>query len=202
MELADGGELFDHCVNVNGNGPMPEKGLQLIARQILRGLAHAHLRGIVHLDLKMENILLKNPITRADWKTALDAPDAPIQLKIMDYGFCEFNIGGGDNVRWLGRTAPGTEGYRCAHDFARCVHVDAVCRAPEVILQLRELAGARITVASDLFSFGCVLCERLLCAFFHCVFLIFVLVPTFIYVPHPTVQLHFGMRTACVQMQR
>jgi serine/threonine protein kinase len=162
LELANGGELFDHCVNVNGNGPMPEKGLQLAARQMLRGLAHAHLRGIVHLDLKMENILLKNHVTRADWANALDNPDAPIQLKIMDYGFCEFNIGGGDNVKWVGRTAPGTEGYRCPRNLAHCLLIDTLFRAPEVILQLKELSGAKITVASDLFSFGCVLYEHLL----------------------------------------
>jgi serine/threonine protein kinase len=118
MELAPGGELFDHCVNVVGssrqpNPPMPERGLQLAARQILRGLAHAHLRGIVHLDLKMENILLKNPVTRADWSAALDTPDAPIQLKIMDYGFCAFTIGEMDNVKWSPHNIPGTEGYRC-----------------------------------------------------------------------------------------
>ena len=114
MELASGGELFDHCVNVNGNGSMPEKGLQLAARQLLRGLAHAHLRSLVHLDLKMENILLNKPVTRNDWKDAHDTPDAAIQLKIMDYGFCEFNIGAGDNVKWMGSVAPGTEGYRFA----------------------------------------------------------------------------------------
>ena len=112
MELAHD-ELFDHCVNVNGNGPMPEKGLQLAVRQLLRGLAHAHLRGIMHLDLKMENILLKNPVTRADWSAALDTPDAPIQLKIMDYGFCAFTIGDMDNVQWPEGCSPGTEGYRC-----------------------------------------------------------------------------------------
>ena len=112
MELASGGELFDHCVGVNGNGPMPEKGLQLAARQLLRGLAHAHLRGLAHLDLKMENILLSTPVTRDDWKDAHDTPDAAIQLKIMDYGFCEFNIGAGDKVKWMGDYAPGTEGYR------------------------------------------------------------------------------------------
>ena len=117
MELADGGELFDHCfyAKVNGehNPPMPERGLQLASRQILRGLAHAHLRGIAHLDLKMENILLKNPVTRADWSAALDTPDAPIQLKIMDYGFCAFTIGDMDNVQWSEGCSPGTEGYRC-----------------------------------------------------------------------------------------
>ena len=111
-----GGELFDHCVNVNGNGPMPEKGLQLVARQLLRGLAHAHMCGIVHLDLKMENILLKNPVTRDDWKDASDKPDAPIQLKIIAWGFCGFIIGGGAvdefDKQWLGKCAPGCEGYR------------------------------------------------------------------------------------------
>jgi serine/threonine protein kinase len=40
-ELARGGELFDHCVSVNGNGPMPEQGLQLAIRQLLRGLARS-----------------------------------------------------------------------------------------------------------------------------------------------------------------
>jgi serine/threonine protein kinase len=117
MELADGGELFDHCagvkVNGNGNGPMPEQGLQLAARQLLRGLAHAHLRGLAHLDLKMENILLSKPVTRDDWNDAHDTPDAAIQLKIMDYGFCEFNIGAGDKVKL--DFAPGTEGYRFSH---------------------------------------------------------------------------------------
>ena len=122
MELASGGELFDHCVNVNGNGPMPEKGLQLAVRQLLRGLAHAHLRGIMHLDLKMENIMLKNPVTRANWAEAIDSPDAPIQLKIMDYGFCEFSVGSDDNVRWAG-APPGTEGYRCSRARSRSLLV-------------------------------------------------------------------------------
>jgi serine/threonine protein kinase len=136
----------------------------------------------------MENILLKNRVTRADWNTALDTPDAPIQLKIMDYGFCEFNIGDIDNVKWLGRTAPGTEGYRCAHEFAQCFYADTAYRAPEVILQLREVAGARITVASDLFSFGCVLYEHLVRAIFH--------------ESHMPMQVCFGLWTACFQMQR
>jgi len=164
MELADGGELFDHCfyakVNNERNPPMPERGLQLASRQILRGLAHAHLRGIAHLDLKMENILLKNTVTRADWSAALDTPDAPIQLKIMDYGFCAFTMGEMDNVKWSPHNIPGTEGYRCcARTRPRRVCRDLACRAPEVILQSQDASGAggKITVASDLFSVGCVL---------------------------------------------
>ena len=126
MELASGGELFDHCAGVNGNGSMPEKGLQLAARQLLRGLAHAHLRGLVHLDLKMESILLNKPVTRDDWKDAHDTPDAAIQLKIMDYGFSEFKIGAGDKAKWMVGAAPGTEGYRCAP----CASAECVCVMP------------------------------------------------------------------------
>ena len=69
---------------------MHEKGLQLVARQLLRGLAHAHLHGIA-LGLKMENILLKNAVTRDDWNEARDAPDAAIHLKIV--GALAFEIG-------------------------------------------------------------------------------------------------------------
>jgi serine/threonine protein kinase len=114
MELADGGDLFDHCVNVNGNGPMPEKGLQLIVRQLLRGLSHAHQRDIVNLDLKLENILLQKPVTRDHWQEAEDSPDAAIQLKIL-YGVFSNQI---DAKQWRG-IAPGTEGYRFARSFVR-----------------------------------------------------------------------------------
>jgi hypothetical protein len=69
----------------------------------------------------MENILLKNAVTRGDWASALDTPDAPIQLKIMDYGFCEFSIGGDDKMKWIGSSAPGTEGYRCSCALARAL---------------------------------------------------------------------------------
>jgi GTPase SAR1 family protein len=86
MESADGGKLIDQFANVKSNCTLPEKGLQLAARQLLRGLAHAHRRGIV-LDLKMENILLKNPVTRDDWQQAQDTPDAAVQLKIVAFGF-------------------------------------------------------------------------------------------------------------------
>jgi serine/threonine protein kinase len=122
MELAQGGELFDHCVNVNGNGPMPEKGLQLIVRQLLRGLAHAHQRGIVHLDLKMEQILLQNPVTRDHWQEAEDSPDAAIQLKIS-YGVHSSRIGYVGLKRWGWGIAPGTEGYRFACTVLRHTHL-------------------------------------------------------------------------------
>jgi serine/threonine protein kinase len=107
----------------------------------------------------MENILLKNPVTGADWSAALDTPDAPIQLKIMDYGFCAFTMGDMDNVQWSEGYLPGTEGYRCcARTRPPRVCHDLACRAPEVILQSQASgAGGKITVASDLFSVGCVL---------------------------------------------
>jgi GTPase SAR1 family protein len=84
FESASGGTLFDHFVEVFGNRPMPEKGLQLVARQLLRGLSHAHLDDTV-LDFNLENILLKNVVTLDDWKEAQDNVDAAIQLKIVGF---------------------------------------------------------------------------------------------------------------------
>ena len=90
-ELAHGINFFDHFVHVYGDEILPEKALQLVARQLLRGLAHAQLRGIA-LDFKIENILLKNSVTRDDWEQAKDAPDAAIQLKIKAFGFESLDI--------------------------------------------------------------------------------------------------------------
>ncbi|WP_428261685.1 protein kinase domain-containing protein [Haliangium sp.] len=54
MEFVDGGSL-DARVR---RGPIPTNELLPLARAIADGLAHAHDRGIVHRDLKLENILL------------------------------------------------------------------------------------------------------------------------------------------------
>ncbi|XP_043680149.1 SNF1-related protein kinase catalytic subunit alpha KIN12-like isoform X1 [Vespula pensylvanica] len=71
MELATGGDLCTH-IKQQPSGMLDEMTAKLYARQLVGALKHMHSRGIVHRDLKMENIMLQD--TRKD------------QIKIVDFG--------------------------------------------------------------------------------------------------------------------
>ncbi|TNE91704.1 MAG: serine/threonine protein kinase [Deltaproteobacteria bacterium] len=55
MQLASGGSLSD---KLHRDGPLPPAEAVGYTLQILAGLAHAHERGIIHRDIKPQNILL------------------------------------------------------------------------------------------------------------------------------------------------
>ncbi len=54
MALVEGTSLADEMAK----GPMPVPRAVRIARGILEGLAHAHARGVIHRDLKPDNVML------------------------------------------------------------------------------------------------------------------------------------------------
>ena len=55
MDYAENGDLLDH---VNKVGPLPESQARRLFRHMVGAMEHCHARGIVHRDLKCENILL------------------------------------------------------------------------------------------------------------------------------------------------
>lgn len=71
MELLIGMSLSDIA---EATGPMAVARAVPIVRQVLRGLAAAHAKGIVHRDMKPENVFL------------LQKPDRPDFVKIRDFG--------------------------------------------------------------------------------------------------------------------
>uniref|UniRef100_A0A061RYI3 Calcium/calmodulin-dependent protein kinase I n=1 Tax=Tetraselmis sp. GSL018 TaxID=582737 RepID=A0A061RYI3_9CHLO len=73
-ELVEGGELLDR---VTERGNFAENDAQFLFRQILEGVAYLHRNGIVHRDLKLENLILLN-----------DKDDSPV--KIADFGLSKF----------------------------------------------------------------------------------------------------------------
>ncbi|RLU17243.1 hypothetical protein DMN91_011312 [Ooceraea biroi] len=70
-ELATGGDLCTH-IKEQPAGKLDENTARLYARQLVAALKHMHSRGVVHRDLKMENIVLQD--------------ERKEQIKIVDFG--------------------------------------------------------------------------------------------------------------------
>jgi serine/threonine protein kinase len=67
-ELCSGGELFDYLVE---KGRVPEAETRVIFGQLCLAVAYIHGKGILHRDLKLENVLL----------------DERCRVKLGDFGF-------------------------------------------------------------------------------------------------------------------
>ncbi|KYN02398.1 MAP/microtubule affinity-regulating kinase 3 [Cyphomyrmex costatus] len=70
-ELATGGDLCTH-IKEQPAGKLDENTARLYARQLVAALKHMHSKGVVHRDLKMENIVLQD--------------ERKEQIKIVDFG--------------------------------------------------------------------------------------------------------------------
>lgn len=77
MEFVDGPDLKRW---VAGHGPLPAAAAARVVREVAEGLAHAHAQGIIHRDVKPENVLLAR---RPD--AAADEP-CPWTAKLADLG--------------------------------------------------------------------------------------------------------------------
>ena len=88
------GELFEF---IEGRGPLEEPLARRITYQLLCGLQYLHSKGIVHRDMKPENVLLHlapqpapSPTKRHTRSPARLAPeDQRIQAKIADFGLAK-----------------------------------------------------------------------------------------------------------------
>ncbi len=67
MDLVEGGELFDRIID---EGELSEREASRLFREAVQGINHMHLKRIVHLDIKPENLLLTSHSKAADVKLA------------------------------------------------------------------------------------------------------------------------------------
>jgi eukaryotic-like serine/threonine-protein kinase len=133
MELVEGESLRDR---LRAGALAPKKAVEL-ASQLAEGLAAAHLRGIVHRDVKPENILLNREG----------------RVKILDFGLAK------QLPKWTGPSGPHTnlptEAPSGARTQAGVVMGTVGYMSPE------QVKGEPADHRSDIFSFGAVLYEML-----------------------------------------
>ncbi|KAK3103513.1 hypothetical protein FSP39_019786 [Pinctada imbricata] len=71
MDYAPGGELYEY---INDRNKLAEKDARRIFRQIVSAVSYCHQMGVVHRDLKLENIVL----------------DSDLNVKIADFGLSNY----------------------------------------------------------------------------------------------------------------
>ncbi|MCB9746039.1 MAG: serine/threonine protein kinase, partial [Alphaproteobacteria bacterium] len=132
MELATEGTLSERC------GASPWAQVQEVLVALLRALAHAHARGVMHLDLKPDNVLL----TRG--------PEGP-QVRLADFGLARA-MGEGAGLRagtpsYMApeqirgeRLGPWTDLYGLG-GLAWAL----VCGQPPFVGELREVVSAQLS---------------------------------------------------------
>jgi tRNA A-37 threonylcarbamoyl transferase component Bud32 len=133
MELLEGESLRDR---LRTGALAPKKAVEL-ASQVAEGLAAAHVRGIVHRDVKPENIFLGR--------------DG--RVKLLDFGLAK------QLPNWTGQSGPQTS---VPTEAAARLHTEAgVVMGTVGYMSPEQVRGEPADHRSDIFSFGVVLYEML-----------------------------------------
>lgn len=152
LEYASGGELFDYILN---HRYLKDGAARRLFAQLISGVGYLHKKGIVHRDLKLENLLL----------------DRNRNIIITDFGFAntfnaadelgeeiEFNLGNKDFVRSMGLEA--TDGNRRG-DLMQTSCGSPCYAAPELVVSDSLYTGRKVDVWS---------CGVILVRFLHILF--------------------------------
>jgi tetratricopeptide (TPR) repeat protein len=131
MEFLAGESLGD----VIHAGPVPRERALKIIRQILRGLDHAHAAGVVHRDLKPDNIML----VERDGQTDV--------VKILDFGIAKV-------------TAPTSGNRGGAAGGTALTQAGVIFGTPEY-LSPEQALGEVVDARADIYAAGVILYEML-----------------------------------------
>ncbi|CAI7901484.1 unnamed protein product [Closterium sp. NIES-54] len=84
MDLCDGGDLFDLVAKA---GRLPEAFAADVFRQVVEGVAFCHSHGVLHLDVKPENILVCNTASGTyNGSSSCGSGPPSIHVKLADFG--------------------------------------------------------------------------------------------------------------------
>jgi len=128
MELLRGENLTELCVR---SGALDPSLVQQLAAQILAALDAAHVAGVVHRDLKPDNLyLVRDP----------SAPGA-VRVKVLDFGIAKLGADRfGEKAKTRGGTILGTPAYMAPEQCKGTADIDA---------------------RADLYALGCIVFELL-----------------------------------------
>lgn len=97
MEFAKDGTLLDL---LNENGSFDEEQARIIFRQIIEGVAYAHIRGFIHRDIKLENIFLhEGQVKIGDWGFACVVTNRLQHASVGTLDYCSPEIVNGRPYR-------------------------------------------------------------------------------------------------------
>lgn len=151
MEYASGGELFDYILN---NRYLKDNSARRLFAQLISGVGYLHKKGIVHRDLKLENLLL----------------DRNRNIIITDFGFAntfnavdqldeeiEYNLTNKEYVKRKRLDKPGPDGLRRG-DLMQTSCGSPCYAAPELVVSDSLYTGRKV----DVWSCGVIL-VRFIC---------------------------------------
>ncbi|KAJ0161386.1 Fatty acyl-CoA synthetase and RNA processing-associated kinase 1 [Colletotrichum tanaceti] len=141
LEYASGGELFDYILN---HRYLKDNAARRLFAQLVSGVGYLHKKGIVHRDLKLENLLL----------------DRNRNIIITDFGFAntfdaeedlseeeELNLGDREFVKKLGLDRVKTNGTRKG-DLMQTSCGSPCYAAPELVVSDSLYTGRKVDVWS------------------------------------------------------
>lgn len=119
-EYAGGGELFDYLVS-RPKGLLSEAEASHLVRQVISAVSYLHENGVVHRDIKLENILLsKGPMLNRFGESP--GSDQQIELKLIDFGLAKSIMESSTTTK----TFFGTVGYIAPEMLSRKPYTKAV----------------------------------------------------------------------------
>ncbi|QDS71087.1 hypothetical protein FKW77_009054 [Venturia effusa] len=141
LEYASGGELFDYILQ---HRFLKDNAARRLFAQLVSGVGYLHKKGIVHRDLKLENLLL----------------DRNRNIIITDFGFAntfnsndelgeeiEYNLGNRDYVKKMGLDTVREDGHRRG-DLMQTSCGSPCYAAPELVVSDSLYTGRKVDVWS------------------------------------------------------
>ncbi|KAJ5676764.1 uncharacterized protein N7477_002397 [Penicillium maclennaniae] len=141
MEYASGGELFDYILN---NRYLKDNSARRLFAQLISGVGYLHKKGIVHRDLKLENLLLDRNrniiITDFGFANTFDPTD-PLDEEI------EYNLTNKEYVKRKRLDKLGPDGFRRG-DLMQTSCGSPCYAAPELVVSDSLYTGRKVDVWS------------------------------------------------------